>query len=180
MSKSSYELMNAIIETIVNIEELEAWLSENPEDAGSKEHLSKLNEMLVQEFEGLESKADKFGFVLKKLEAEELHFKHMSSFFDKKATVRKNQYNKVKDRIKTVMDTLNLKELSGESFKLKLGKKSHSLEVDDLTDTQMETVPEKYKKTKTTINNSLLKEDLEKGIEYPFARIITKQNLLVK
>lgn len=180
MNKSSYELMNSIMNILTEIDDLQNYMNDNTTSIKEVDRMEFLYSKLTEEFEGIELKADKFGYLIRKLESEENYFKDEAMFFSKKAKRKKSQIENIKKRIMLIMETLQLNELKGSSFTLKFGKISSSLEVDELTEHQKSEIPDKYKITNIDINNSLLKEDLLKGFKFPFARIINKQNLLIK
>lgn len=177
--KPTHDITKSLIDITTELDDLEAWISDNPEDTASKERYDFLTKSLDEEFSNLENKIDAFGHVKETLELEEELNKKLSEKYLKVARRRRKAVERLEGRILNVMQTLNLTKVKGQSFEAKLRAPSVSLEVDELSLEMMESLPSQFKRIKYELDKNYIKDRIKNNGEiFQWARLKEKVGLI--
>lgn len=177
--KTSSEIAYNLMSLIVQLDEIEYCLSENPEDPVLKEQFDLLNAQLIEESGNLEDKIDAYGSVIAEMTFKEDHLKSRAEFFARKAKIKKNQIDRVKSRIVFLLEGLQLKKVEGKDYTMALRKPSASVEVYPETEFEIDYLPEEFLREKREINKTAVKEFLLKGQTLEFAKLVYKTGLQI-
>lgn len=174
VARGSFRLAHELVQRIVDIEEMEAYASDRPNDTDLQMMLAQAKMKLEDDFNDLENKVDSFCAVIRLLGKDEDKYRYMADLYTKKARGVVNQVTMIKERMATLMQAVNLEEVTGTFYKVKLGKPTFSLVMNDLTDEDFERLDDRWKKTVVDIDKAAVKAALEEGELIPWATLTSK------
>jgi len=125
----------------------------------------------------IEEKMLNIGYVIKNLEADEKALEDEEKRLKAKRDASKKRIESLKDYVFRSMNAMEKKEIDTTLFKFKIQKNPPKVVVDEEN-----VVGEKYYDTviETKLNKKRLKEDLDNGIELPYARLVQGESLRIK
>lgn len=118
-------------------------------------------------------KTDNCAAIIRELEAESEKFDKEADYYQKRANALHNSAQKLKDYVKEQLEGMNLKEIKGDRFIVKVqnaGGKRKLILTDD--------VPDKYQKIIYEPDKEKIREALEKGERLPFAMLAERGTCL--
>jgi Siphovirus Gp157. len=131
------------------------------------------NDLMINE-SNLANKVDRYYYFIESLEKGAEFFKARAE----EATKARKQYesaiDRLKDNLTLAMHDLKTDELTGEEFRFKLSKSKPAVEILD-----EEKLPASYMREKVTYtpDKDLIKQDLDKGLIVPGARLVEKSSI---
>ena len=179
IARGSFRLAHELVARIVEIEEMEAYASDRPHDAELQSALAVAKMKLEDDFNDLENKVDSFCAVIRLLGRDEDKFKYMAALYATKAKGVANQVESIKKRMCTLMQAVNMEEIEGTYFKVKLGKPTFSLVTNDLTDEEIDALEDRFKKTVVSLDNAAIKAALTDGEKIPWATLTSKVGIRI-
>lgn len=116
----------------------------------------------------LKKKIDSYDLVLTRMNALKAHYEDLSESYAKIAKSCSNVTERLLENIKMVLRENDMKEIQGERIRFVLSHSTPSVDVVD-----QDQLDPKYLKEKVsvTVDKTLIKEDLMKGLEVPGARL---------
>lgn len=178
IARGAWRLMNDLIKKIVEIEELEAYISENP-TPDAMEALAHLKMSLEDDFNDLESKVDSFCGVIMMEKTQQARFKAMAEMFIRKAKSCEGHIDGIRSRMATVLKALQVERIKGTFFKVAIGKPTYSIEINEMTEEDLEKIPDQFKKTKVSIDATAVKAALLGGEKLEWAVLIPDQGVRI-
>lgn len=118
-------------------------------------------------------KVDNCAGIIRELEAESEKFDKEADFYQRRANALHNSAQKLKDYVKNQLEEMNLKEIKGDRFIVKVqtsGGKRRLILTDD--------VPDKFQKIVYETDTGKIREALEKGEELTFAKLAERSTYL--
>lgn len=179
IARGSFRLAHELVARIVEIEEMEAYASDRPGDLDLQAMLATAKMKLEDDFNDLENKVDSFCAVIRLLGKDEDKYRYMADLYAKKARGVVGQVTMIKERMATLMQAVNLEEVVGTFYKVKLSKPTFSLVMNELTDEDVDRLDDRWKKTTVDIDKAEVKAALEGGELIPWATLTSKVGIRI-
>lgn len=140
---------------------------EDPEDA----------QAFLDTLEGLKGeldmKVDNCAAIIRELEAESEKFDKEADYYQKRATAMYNAAMRLKEYVKNELEAVNLQEIRGERFIVKVQKSGGKRALHITGD-----VPDNYQKIVYEPDKDKIRKALEDGEELPFAELAERGTFL--
>lgn len=179
IARGSFRLAHELVQRIVEIEELEAYASDRPHDSDLQSALAVAKMKLEDDFNDLENKVDSFCAVIRLLGKDEDKYRYMADLYAKKARSVVGQVDMIKERMSTLMQAVNMEEVKGTFYKVKLSKPTYSLVTNEMTDEDLEQVDDRFKTTTVALDKRAVKAALEDGEAIPWATLTSKVGIRI-
>lgn len=172
IARSAFRLANDIINKVTQIEELEAYISDHPDDMESIGALSSLKFEMESAFDDMEGKIDSFCAVVKLIQRDAERYDAMADLFKKKSSQAENRAKRVKERMCAFLQAVNLEEVQGSYFKVKLGKPTYSVQINDMNEEEIEALPDQFLRKTVAIDKTAVKAALMDKEDLPWAVLV--------
>lgn len=179
-AKHSFKIAHEIMNQSVLCDELELFVAENPDRQDAAEQLAVEKFKLQNLFDDIENKVDSFGSVVKLMEKDVEKYKALADVVSKKASSAKKQIDNFKQRIAILLKSIDKTKVEGTFFSISLGKPSYELAVDEFTDEQFDSLPEKFIKVKKDLDKTAVKNAILEGEQIPWASLTQKIGVVIR
>lgn len=179
-SKNSFKIAHEIMNQSVLCDELELFVAENPDRQDAAEQLAVEKFKLQNLFDDIENKVDSFSCVVKLMEKDVEKYKALADVVSKKASSAKKQIDNFKQRIAILLKSIDKTKVEGTFFSISLGKPSYELAVDEFTDEQFDSLPEKFIKVKKDLDKTAVKNAILEGEQIPWASLTQKIGVVIR
>lgn len=135
-----------------------------------------INDALKLNEEDFENKAVSYGYLMKSINDDALIIKNEIDRLGKKLSAKLKLEADLKERLVFAMQSFNVAKIDHNNLVLSFRKSKQTQISEDAI------IPEKYIKIKTTesVDKTLLKKDIESGIEIQGVQIVEINNLQIK
>lgn len=135
-----------------------------------------INDALKLNEEDFENKAVSYGYLMKSINDDALIIKNEIERLGKKLSAKLKLEADLKERLVFAMQSFNVSKIDRNNLVLSFRKSKQTQISEDAI------IPEKYIKIKTTesVDKTLLKKDIESGIEIQGVKIVEINNLQIK